>query len=40
MRVLYRDIGNTTDDIDVHLCLDEPPDNEDVYIDIMEIYVR
>ena len=36
----HRDIGNTTDDIDVHLCLDEPPDNEDVYIDIVEIYVR
>ena len=36
----HRDIGNTTDNIDVHLCLDEAPDNEDVYIDIVEIYVR
>ena len=35
-----RDITNTTDNIDVHLCLDEGPDNEDVYIDIVEIYVR
>ena len=36
----HRDITNTTDNIDVHLCLDEGPDNEDVYIDIVEIYVR
>ena len=36
----HRDITNTTDNIDVHLCLDEEPDNEDVYIDIIEIYVR
>ena len=36
----HRDITNTTDNIDVHLCLDEGPENEDVYIDIVEIYVR
>jgi hypothetical protein len=36
----HRDITNTTDNIDVHLCLDEEPANEDVYIDIVEIYVR
>ena len=36
----HRDITNTTDNIDVHLCLDEEPENEDVYIDIVEIYVR
>ena len=36
----HRDITNTTDNIDIHLCLDEEPKNEDVYIDIVEIYVR
>ena len=36
----HRDITNTTDNIDVHLCLNEEPHNEDVYIDIVEIYVR
>ena len=36
----HRNITNTTDNIDVYLCLNEEPDNEDVYIDIVEIYVR
>ena len=36
----HRGITETSDDIDVHWCGDEDNNNEDVYTDIVEIYVR
>jgi len=30
----------TTDDIEFRLCADEPPDNEDVYIEYIQLYVQ
>jgi len=30
----------TTDDIEVHICGDEPPDNEDTPVELIELYTR
>ena len=36
----YKDVGSTTDDIEMRLCRDEDRSNEDIAIQITEIYVQ
>ena len=37
----HKQLSNlTTDDVEMRVCIDEDTDNEDVYIDMIEIYVK
>ena len=37
--VLHHTATATTDDIEVRICLSEGPDNEDVIISLLDVYI-
>ena len=36
----YRELTESTDDIEMNLCTDEPPDNESLGLEVVELYVQ
>ena len=36
----YRELSESTDDIEMNLCTDEPPDNENIGLHVVELYVQ